>query len=92
MKNKIVLITGATSGIGKTSALKFAATGAKVAVCGRREAQGNAVVEAITSTGGEAAFVQADVAVEADLKNLVATTVGKYGRLDVAVNNPVLKP
>ncbi|YCM46558.1 glucose 1-dehydrogenase [Verrucomicrobiaceae bacterium 227] len=87
MKNKVVLITGATSGIGKATALKFAAAGAKVVVSGRREAEGNAVVDAIKSAGGEALFVQADVANEADVENLVTKTVETYGRLDVAFNN-----
>ncbi|MEC5127454.1 glucose 1-dehydrogenase [Verrucomicrobiales bacterium BCK34] len=87
MKNKTVLITGATSGIGKATALKFAEAGANVVVSGRREAEGNAVVEAITSAGGEATFIQADVSNEEDIKNLISKTVGKYGRLDVAFNN-----
>ena len=87
MKDKVVLITGATSGIGKATALKFGAAGAKVVVSGRRESEGSAVVDAIKSGGGEATFVRADVAVEDDIKNLVAKTVETYGRLDVAFNN-----
>ena len=87
MKDKVVLITGATSGIGKTTALKFGAAGAKVVVSGRREEQGSAVVDAIKAAGGEATFVRADVAVEDDVKNLVAKTVETYGGLDVAFNN-----
>lgn len=87
MKNKTVLITGATSGIGKATALKFAEAGANVVVSGRREAEGNAVVEAITSAGGEATFIQADVSNEEDIKNLISKTIAKYGRLDVAFNN-----
>ncbi len=87
MKDKVVLITGATSGIGKATALKFGAAGAKVVVSGRREAEGVSVVETIKSAGGEAIFVQADVAIEEDVKNLVAKTVKTYGRLDIAFNN-----
>ncbi|MGL6096621.1 MAG: glucose 1-dehydrogenase [Fimbriiglobus sp.] len=84
---KVVLITGGTSGIGKATALAFAAEGAKVVVSGRREPEGAAVVAEITAAGGTAAFVAADVAKEADVKNLVAATVAKFGRLDVAFNN-----
>ena len=87
MKDKVVLITGATSGIGKATALKFGAAGAKVVVSGRREAEGAAVADAIRSAGGEATFVQADVADEDQVKALVGKTVETYGRLDVAFNN-----
>jgi len=87
MKDKVVLITGATSGIGKATALKFGAAGAKVVVSGRRESEGNAVVGSIKSAGGEAIFVQADVVDEAQVKALVDKTVETYGRLDIAFNN-----
>jgi NAD(P)-dependent dehydrogenase (short-subunit alcohol dehydrogenase family) len=86
-ENKVVLITGATSGIGKVSALAFAESGAKVVISGRREAEGHAVVAEIKAAGGEAAFIRADVAKEADVEALVAGTLAAYGRLDVAFNN-----
>lgn len=85
--NKVVLITGATSGIGKVCALAFAASGAKVVVSGRRQAEGEAVVAEIKAAGGEATFVRADVAKEAEVAALVAATVSTYGRLDIAFNN-----
>lgn len=85
--NKVVLITGATSGIGKVTALAFAARGAKVVVSGRRESEGAAVVAEIKAAGGEATFVRADVAVEADVRALVEATTATYGRLDIAFNN-----
>lgn len=84
---KVVLITGGTSGIGKAAAVAFAKEGAKVVLSGRREPEGRAVVAEVTKAGGQAHFVRADVAKEEDVKNLVAQTVGKYGRLDVAFNN-----
>ncbi len=87
MKDKIVLITGATSGIGKATAIKFGRHGAKVVISGRREAEGQAVVETIAAQGGEALFVQTDVANEEQLKALVAKTVETYGGLDIAFNN-----
>lgn len=86
-QNKVVLITGATSGIGKASALAFAASGAKVVVSGRREPEGRAVVSDIKTAGGEAVFIRADVAKETDIVALVAQTLKAYGRLDVAFNN-----
>jgi NAD(P)-dependent dehydrogenase (short-subunit alcohol dehydrogenase family) len=84
---KVVLVTGGTSGIGEATAKAFAKAGASVVVSGRREAEGNKVVEAITKAGGKAHFAKADVAVEADVKNLIAATVAKFGKLDVAFNN-----
>ncbi len=87
MKNKIVLITGATSGIGKATAIKFGERGAKVVVSGRRESEGQAVAETIKAGGGEATFVRADVANEEEVKALVAKTVEVYGGLDIAFNN-----
>jgi len=84
---KVVLVTGGTSGIGKATAIAFAKEGAKVVLSGRRETEGQAVVEEIKKAGGTAMFVQADVAKEADVKRLVEETVAKFGRLDVAFNN-----
>ncbi len=87
LKNKVVLITGATSGIGKTTALAFGKAGARVVVSGRREAEGEAVIKEIQNAGGEAIFVRADVAKETDVANLVKQCVATYGRLDIAFNN-----
>jgi NAD(P)-dependent dehydrogenase (short-subunit alcohol dehydrogenase family) len=84
---KVALVTGGTSGIGKVTAFAFAKEGAKVVLSGRREKEGLAVVEEIKKAGGTAHFVQADVAKEADVKRLVAETVAKFGRLDIAFNN-----
>nr|CEL21351.1 Dehydrogenases with different specificities (related to short-chain alcohol dehydrogenases) [Kibdelosporangium sp. MJ126-NF4] len=84
---KVVLITGATSGIGEATARAFAASGARVYFCGRRERLGEQVAASIRSAGGEATFRRADVRDEAQVRDLVDACVRRYGRLDVAVNN-----
>ena len=85
--NKIVLVTGGTSGIGKATALAFAEAGAKVVLTGRREKEGADVAAAITKDGGTAAFVRADVAKDADLQKVLEFILSAHGRLDVAFNN-----
>jgi len=87
LNGKVALVTGGTSGIGKTTAIEFARVGAKVVLTGRREKEGAQVVDEIRKLGGDAAFVRADVTKDADVKAMVDFTVGKYGRLDVAFNN-----
>ena len=87
LNGKVALVTGGTSGIGKTTAIEFARAGAKVVLTGRREKEGAQVVDEIRKLGGDAAFVRADVAKDADVKAMVDFTVGKYGRLNVAFNN-----
>jgi NAD(P)-dependent dehydrogenase (short-subunit alcohol dehydrogenase family) len=84
---KIVLITGATSGIGRAAALAFAAEGATVAFCGRREALGQAVEQEIRSKGAEATYIRADVRVENDVQSFVDQVAARYGRIDIAFNN-----
>lgn len=86
-QDKVVLITGATSGIGRVTALEFARTGAKVVAAGRREAEGAALAAELKALGAEALFVRTDVAVEADVQALVEKTLAAFGRLDVAFNN-----
>lgn len=85
--DKVVIVTGATSGIGREAAIRFAREGAKVVVAGRRQSQGDAVVGDIAQAGGEALFVRTDVADEASVSALVSATLERYGRLDCAFNN-----
>ncbi len=84
---KVVLVTGGTSGIGRETANQFASTGAKVVIAGRRQKEGEAVAAEIISAGGEAQFIQTDVTKEDQVERLVAETVNRFGRLDIAFNN-----
>jgi hypothetical protein len=86
-ENKVVLITGATSGIGRAAAIGFAAEGAKVAFCGRREKLGREVEAEIKSHGGDALYIRVDVRDESSVKAFVDRVAQKHGRLDVAFNN-----
>ncbi|MFN7590057.1 MAG: SDR family oxidoreductase [Planctomycetota bacterium] len=97
LQDKIALVTGGTSGIGRATAIAYARAGAKVVVSGRREQEGKETVALIEKAGGTGLFVRADVAKEADVKNLVEATLRAYGRLDIAFNNAgvessVMKP
>jgi NAD(P)-dependent dehydrogenase (short-subunit alcohol dehydrogenase family) len=86
-EGKVVLITGATSGIGRAAALLFAAEGGKVGFCGRREQLGKQVEAEIRAAGGEATYVKADVRVESDVQKFVDTIASKYGGLHACFNN-----
>jgi NAD(P)-dependent dehydrogenase (short-subunit alcohol dehydrogenase family) len=87
LENKVAIITGAGSGIGKAISLLYAKEGAKIVVSDIDEKHGNEVVSEIKSNGGEAIFVKADTSKPEDNKNLVEQTVKQFGALHLAVNN-----
>ena len=86
LKNKVAIITGSGSGIGRAAAILFAKEGAKVVVSDIHEGHGNAVVEEIKNSGGEAFFIKADTSKPEEHQQLVEQTVKKYGALHIAVN------
>jgi NAD(P)-dependent dehydrogenase (short-subunit alcohol dehydrogenase family) len=85
--NRVVLITGALTGIGRAAAFAFAQDGARVVISGRRKAEGKALEEELRRLGAEAEFVIADVRREDEVSALVDRAVTRFGRLDVVVNN-----
>jgi NAD(P)-dependent dehydrogenase (short-subunit alcohol dehydrogenase family) len=88
LKDRVAIITGATSGIGEASALLFAQEGAKVTVTGRNDERGRKVVDAIKTAGGSAIFVSADVRIAGNCERIVAETLRAFsGRLDILFNN-----
>ena len=87
LKDKIALITGASRGIGKGIALKFAQQGATILLVGRKIPGLEAAAEEIRALGGKADCFTADVAKEDDVKHLVDQVMAKYGRVDILVNN-----
>ena len=87
MSKLVVLITGALTGIGRATALAFAAEGANVVVSGRRDEEGEKLATELRKLGAEAEFFRSDVRHEEDVRTLVDKTVARFGRLDVAVNN-----
>jgi NAD(P)-dependent dehydrogenase (short-subunit alcohol dehydrogenase family) len=87
LQDKVALVTGGTSGIGRATAIAYAQQQAKVVVVGRRIDEGEETVRSIKEAGGEAIFVRADVTKEADVEAMVDKAVGVFGRLDIAFNN-----
>ena len=87
LKDKIALITGAGSGIGRETALLFAKEGAAVVVVDIDDGMGEETVSAIKSEKGRAGYIHADVSKSADCQKMVAFTEGKFGKLDVLFNN-----
>ena len=87
LANKVAIITGGGSGIGKVSAHLFAKEGAKVVVAQRTESTGEETAAAINASGGEAIFVRTDVSVASEVENLVKKTVDTFGKVDILFNN-----
>ncbi len=87
LEGRIILVTGGGSGIGRAASLLFAEQGARIAVAGRRRAEGERTAAAIRESGGDAVFLQADIGHAPDVEGLIRDTVSHYGRLDCAFNN-----
>ena len=87
LEGKVALVTGGAMGIGRAVALAFAREGAGVVIADIDVEKGHEVVEAIRNTGGDAAFVQADVGRSEDVQAAVQTALRQFGRLDILVNN-----
>ena len=87
LADRVALITGANSGIGRATALLFAREGARLALTGRNEQRGREVVAEIQAAGSRAFFLRSDVCKEADCRHAVDETIAAYGRLDVLFNN-----
>ena len=92
LKDKVVLITGSSRGIGRAMAEMFAEAGARVVVSSRKAEACEPVAEAIRAKGGEALVVPAHIGSTEDLQNLVDQTIAKWGRIDVLVPNAAINP
>ncbi len=92
LARKVATITGSTGGLGEGIARAMADEGASVVVSGRRTEKGEAVAHSIRERGGQAVFVRADVAIEADCLHLIRATLERFGRLDILVNNAAIFP
>ena len=87
MKNKVVIITGASSGIGKSCAFEFSKLGAKVVLVARSENSLKDISLKINQNGGESIFSVADVSVESDCEKMIEETILNFGKIDILVNN-----
>jgi NAD(P)-dependent dehydrogenase (short-subunit alcohol dehydrogenase family) len=87
VKGTTIIITGATSGIGRETALAFAAAGARVVIAGRRAERLESLVRELENKGCEALAVKTDVADQGQVENLVAKAIERFGKIDTLVNN-----
>jgi short-subunit dehydrogenase len=86
-KDKVVIVTGASSGIGEAIARKFALNGSRVVLAARSELRLSQITKEINDSGGQAIFVKTDVSLEPDCKYLIEKTIEKYSQIDILVNN-----
>src|SRR5437763_9214378 len=87
LDGKVAVVTGAASGLGSASALRFASEGAAVVVADLNSQGGEMIVSEIAASGGRAVYQSTDVTSEADIRSVVDRAVREYGRLDVTYNN-----
>lgn len=92
LADKVAIITGAASGMGKAAAELFASEGARIVVADIVEKEGQEVAQSIRAAGGNALFVKTNVADEAAVKNMVATTIDAFGAIDILYNNAGIMP
>ncbi|MEL6273384.1 MAG: SDR family NAD(P)-dependent oxidoreductase, partial [Chloroflexota bacterium] len=92
LPGKVIVVTGGGSGIGAASAKAFAAEGASVVMAGRTLSKVEVVAQQIIANGGQALAVACDVGRSADVEQMIATAVERYGRLDVLYNNAGISP
>jgi NAD(P)-dependent dehydrogenase (short-subunit alcohol dehydrogenase family) len=86
-RDKVAFVTGATSGIGRGTAIAFAKRGATVVVAGRRQKEGRDALDMVHAAGSEGLFLKLDVAVESEVAEAIGETMSRYGRRDCAANN-----
>jgi NAD(P)-dependent dehydrogenase (short-subunit alcohol dehydrogenase family) len=92
LKGKAAIITGATSGIGRATAVLFAREGAEVAVIGRKVDKGEETVRMIEENGGRGIFFRTDVSKNSEVKEMTKAAVNAFGRIDILINNAGINP
>lgn len=92
LKDKVAIITGATSGIGRATAILFCEEGAKVVAVGRRADQGAETMNLVQEAGGKALFIQADVSQISQVKEVVDQTIESFHKIDILFNNAGVNP